>query len=661
MGFFDDLFGGGGTKTQTATTSSTSEIPPWAAEYYQGQIQERSDLYGLAQTLYNQNVDYQTYDGARLQGFTDDQLNAFQSVRDSQGTGTGDLAAARDLFGQAAEGYGGTFNPQDVTAQQLGTSYNYNNITPASTSAAQIGTAPQISSSTYNAMQVAPGSVTGRDVYGSNVNSQNISGSNVYGSNVAPLGQLGYSSVNANGQPQAGTSQIGGLASLGTRDFDTAAANKYMNPYTQTALRSTLDEMNRQGDIQRVTDAGRATSRGAFGGSRQAIMDAERERNLERAKGDVTAKAYDSAYAGAQSQFNADTGRLMAADQYNIGTDLTAQSQNAQNTLTGSLANQNVGMQAQLANQQAGINTGQFNLQSGLNAQLANQQNSLQAQLANQQNSLTAAQSNQQYNMAGQLANQQNNLQSQLANQQNSMTGQLANQQTSLSAQQSNQQALAQAAQFGINADMAAQQANQGAYLQTSLANQQATNTANLANQQSTNQMSLANAQNNLSEYQTNTDAFYRDQANLLAAQVQNQNMDLQSYNATRDQFNTDNQMQLAAGAASASLAPVSQSMALQDSNNLLGIGSLQQQFGQQNLNTAYNDFLTQQQYPYQQYGFLQGALSGSTFQPSFGQTTNSTTTSPTTQPSALGQIAGAGIAAAGIFGSNGFNLFGGS
>ena len=95
--------------------------------------------------------------------------------------------------------------------------------------------------------------------------------------------------------------------------FDTAAAQKYMNPYLQTALDPQLKEMQRQSDIQRLSDSARLAKAGAFGGSRQAIMESEARRNLLDKQAGVIGQGYQTAYDKAMGQFNADQGRQMEA------------------------------------------------------------------------------------------------------------------------------------------------------------------------------------------------------------------------------------------------------------------------------------------------------------------------------------------------------------
>jgi hypothetical protein len=81
-------------------------------------------------------------------------------------------------------------------------------------------------------------------------------------------------------------------------------AQQYMNPYIQAALQPQLDEMRRQTEKSRVEQAGRLTRAGAFGGSRQALADAELTRAMLSNMANVTGQGYSQAFQQAQQQFN---------------------------------------------------------------------------------------------------------------------------------------------------------------------------------------------------------------------------------------------------------------------------------------------------------------------------------------------------------------------
>jgi hypothetical protein len=86
--------------------------------------------------------------------------------------------------------------------------------------------------------------------------------------------------------------------------FNAQTAQQYMNPYLQASLDPQLKELQRQFDIARMSDAGRLTKAGAFGGSRQAIMESEGRRNLLDKQQDVLGQGYKSAYDMGLGQFN---------------------------------------------------------------------------------------------------------------------------------------------------------------------------------------------------------------------------------------------------------------------------------------------------------------------------------------------------------------------
>ena len=115
-----------------------------------------------------------------------------------------------------------------------------------------------------------------------------------------------------------------GLGALGARydptqfqadQFGGAAAQQYMSPYMQNVVDIQQREAQRQGDIAGTQLASQATKSGAFGGGRQAIMQAEAARNLSQQKGDIQARGLQSSYEQAQAQFNADQARRMQAQQ----------------------------------------------------------------------------------------------------------------------------------------------------------------------------------------------------------------------------------------------------------------------------------------------------------------------------------------------------------
>jgi hypothetical protein len=115
-----------------------------------------------------------------------------------------------------------------------------------------------------------------------------------------------------------------------TTSFDASAANQYMNPYLQAALNPQLEEARRQSQITQQMNAAKMTGAGAFGGSRQALMDAETQRALGTNLANITGTGYNTAYDKAMQQFNADQQRKMQESQFGATQGMTAAERAAQ-------------------------------------------------------------------------------------------------------------------------------------------------------------------------------------------------------------------------------------------------------------------------------------------------------------------------------------------
>jgi hypothetical protein len=126
-------------------------------------------------------------------------------------------------------------------------------------------------------------------------------------------GAIGQAQTNV----QNAATGLGGLSydptNISTGQWNQQAAQQYMNPYLQEALNPQLDEARRQAQITRMGDASRLTQAGAFGGSRQAIMESELNRNLMQNMSDITGKGYYDAYNTGMEGFMKDQGRALDA------------------------------------------------------------------------------------------------------------------------------------------------------------------------------------------------------------------------------------------------------------------------------------------------------------------------------------------------------------
>ena len=87
----------------------------------------------------------------------------------------------------------------------------------------------------------------------------------------------------------------------------------YMSPFMQGAVEPALREAKRQSDIMGQANAAKAVSVGAFGGSRQGLVEAERQRNLMNQLGDIQSQGLQKAYESGLGQFNTEQQRALEA------------------------------------------------------------------------------------------------------------------------------------------------------------------------------------------------------------------------------------------------------------------------------------------------------------------------------------------------------------
>ncbi len=188
--------------------------------------------------------------------------------------------------------------------------------------------------------------------------------------------QSGMANMRLPGQTEAASQMTANLAgrALGAGQYDTgtfgtssfnapaatpggqSTAASYMSPYMQSVVDIQTREAQRMADIAGTQRGAQAAGAGAFGGSRQAIMEAEAARNLATQKGDIQAQGSQAAYQQAQAQFNAEQQRAQQAQQmaeqskqYGAGLGMQGIQQ------AGSMAAQLGGMGQQQYGQQMGL------------------------------------------------------------------------------------------------------------------------------------------------------------------------------------------------------------------------------------------------------------------------------------------------------------------
>jgi hypothetical protein len=154
--------------------------------------------------------------------------------------------------------------------------------------------------------------------------------------------------------PQLTQFQMGAPERVGSQSFTRpGTAEQFMNPYMQSVVDIQKREAQRASDIAGTQRGAQAVRAGAFGGSRQAIMEAEAQRNLAQQMGDIQATGSQAAFQQAQQQFNQEQDARMRAAMANQQAGLTAGGQNLSALLGVQQLGAQTGMQSQMANQQA--------------------------------------------------------------------------------------------------------------------------------------------------------------------------------------------------------------------------------------------------------------------------------------------------------------------
>lgn len=136
--------------------------------------------------------------------------------------------------------------------------------------------------------------------------------------NLGPTAQTGDASTMAGQAGMRALNTSYDPMTAGYQSFGGEQAGQYMSPYLEAALNPQIAAAQRTSQMEGQKQQADAVGRGAYGGSRDALMRMERERNLGSQIEGIRSKGYQDAFTNAQSQFNADQGRAMTAQQANI-------------------------------------------------------------------------------------------------------------------------------------------------------------------------------------------------------------------------------------------------------------------------------------------------------------------------------------------------------
>ena len=588
-------FAEGGTPAGTTTETNLSS---WAGPYV-------TDYLSKAKAL--SDMPYQPYQGPLSAGYSPLQQQAFQGLASLQMPSQ--YGMATDIYGQAAQRagmmsyqpsyFGNQFQaPQQTQATQFDAGYQAPQIgagTTQFTPQFQAPTAytPQTATSGYQAPQAfTPGQFT------SGFQAPQVgAGTTQFTSQFqAPQQYQAATDLTAGMGPQQyqGTQFQTGLGPVGS-------VQDYMNQYQQGVTDIAAREARRQAAIAGAGEKAQFAKAGAFGGARQAIAQAERERNLAQQIGDIQQKGLAGAFEAAQKQ------RLSEA-----GMGLEAQRALEQSRQYGAgLTQQGLGQllqarQAQEASRQFGAQQGmqasQLQAQYGLSAQQAQEA----ARQFNAGQQMTAAQLQSQFGLDAQKAGEMSR---QFAAQQAAQQAQTAAQ-LGLQAQQQT----AQERQFG------AQQGMQAAQLQAQygLSAQQAQEAARQFN--AGQQMTAAQLQSQfgMDAQKANEMARqFQQQQSMQAAQLgaqygtEAQRMAEQSRQYGADFGLRALQQQMAAASGLGTIGGQQFGSQLEGLRAILGAGGTQRDIEQQGITALMNEYNKQMMWPYQQLQFAQSMMQG--------------------------------------------------
>jgi hypothetical protein len=170
------------------------------------------------------------------------------------------------------------------------------------------------------------------------------------GSDLTAIGGVGALGTAAN---MAGAGQQ--YQNQATSMYGPGSVGDYMNPYVAQSLIPQLQQLNQQFGIKSAAEQGAATSAGAFGGSRQALMSGLNEQNRQMAAQQAIGQGYDKAFQQAQQ-----------AQQF--GANLGLQGQQGALQGLGQVINAGQGL-GQLGGQQLAAQQGIINTQGTMGAQ----------------------------------------------------------------------------------------------------------------------------------------------------------------------------------------------------------------------------------------------------------------------------------------------------
>jgi len=277
--------GGGGSSAPTETTVTQTDLPEYVQPYF-----ERLLKRGEAES----NQQYTPYQGERLAYFSPDELASQGMTRGYAQAGT---PQEYQLASQRAAMLGGPYG-SGYQADYLGDTYD-----------------AQGYGSGYQAGLVGSGYQAGQQREGYDAQSYQP-GYQAQGLQSGYRAQDNFSTYNPNARQsgyQAG--QVGpAFQQLGYEEN----IDRFMSPYQQAVTDVQKREATRQSEMMGDKTADAAAMSGGLGGYREAIMQAERERNLGTQLDDIQAKGSQAGFQSAQQQLAAERASGLDASRFGL-------------------------------------------------------------------------------------------------------------------------------------------------------------------------------------------------------------------------------------------------------------------------------------------------------------------------------------------------------
>jgi|15BtaG_2_1085339.scaffolds.fasta_scaffold01182_2 hypothetical protein len=250
--------GGGGSSAPTEQTVYSTDLPEYVEPYFKRLMQR-----GEAESLQG----YTPYGGQRLAYFSPDELTSQAMTRGFATSGTPQQFTDASARYSGTQGYG---TPQ-YQAGEFDSGYTAGDAGPTY----QAGTID----SDYKGRQI--GSSYRPDAR----QSQYMAG--IVGDSYSPIGYE-------------------------------QNLQRFMSPYQQNVIDVEKREARRQSDLMGKGIGDAATAQGGLGGYREAIQQAERERNLGQQLGDIQTRGSQAAFQSAQQQLAAERAAGLGAAQFGL-------------------------------------------------------------------------------------------------------------------------------------------------------------------------------------------------------------------------------------------------------------------------------------------------------------------------------------------------------